>query len=554
MSKKIEIFENTLLKLLVRRGANIDRQNIILSEGELGYTTDTKRLYVGDGQTLGGILVGGSKFLGYNPLVTTFTNAISGDIAFDSDNNILYSFLGGDPTDITKWSPIGGVYSPGNGTLSATFSNGLVVNQLSAGNVSLNLLGRDIALESGKIALSSSISVDKIQPLTTNKLNLTQNLTINNVDYRWPASGGANNTFLTTDSAGNLRWDVYSAGSTLFVSGTAGQIPVGSIMPFVSAGGNEPTGWLLCNGQPALSTVYPDLYSVIGTSFGTGSTNEFRVPNLINKTLYGVNGAPATTTTFNVASGSNSVLSAAGALYIIKAKPDQIVSSQFTITSPVCATVNGTGAGVLSPLSGSVQLGLESVFTGNTVVRGAFTADQYGRVASISSETAGTLSAVAPGSQNAYNVNSAGIVFFQTPATVVPSSVNYTGTTFTISAYPRITDHTNTATTYSVPANAKGLIVDSYISKNLPATGNVNRIIASAPNPSLLASIASQTIGSTEFFVNAARGSIIGDTTFNVNQVILPLSSNYYGHLVTAFRVNTSTGDTLGIRVVGYTY
>jgi len=57
MSKKIEIFENTLLKLLVRRGANVDRQNIILSEGELGYTTDTKRLYVGDGQTLGGNLV-----------------------------------------------------------------------------------------------------------------------------------------------------------------------------------------------------------------------------------------------------------------------------------------------------------------------------------------------------------------------------------------------------------------------------------------------------------------------------------------------------------------
>jgi uncharacterized protein YheU (UPF0270 family) len=45
----IEILENTLLKLLVRRGTNYDRQQITLETGELGYTTDTKRLYVGDG-------------------------------------------------------------------------------------------------------------------------------------------------------------------------------------------------------------------------------------------------------------------------------------------------------------------------------------------------------------------------------------------------------------------------------------------------------------------------------------------------------------------------
>ena len=63
MSKKIEILENTLLKLLVRRGQNADRQNVILDQGELGFTTDGKRLFVGDGQTLGGIITG-SKFLG----------------------------------------------------------------------------------------------------------------------------------------------------------------------------------------------------------------------------------------------------------------------------------------------------------------------------------------------------------------------------------------------------------------------------------------------------------------------------------------------------------
>ena len=67
MSKKIEILENTLLKLLVRRGLDPDRQNVVLDQGELGFTTDGKRLFVGDGQTSGGIITG-NKFLEGNKL------------------------------------------------------------------------------------------------------------------------------------------------------------------------------------------------------------------------------------------------------------------------------------------------------------------------------------------------------------------------------------------------------------------------------------------------------------------------------------------------------
>ena len=41
----IEILENTLLKLLVRRGTDLEREEIALDEGEIGYTTDTQRLF-----------------------------------------------------------------------------------------------------------------------------------------------------------------------------------------------------------------------------------------------------------------------------------------------------------------------------------------------------------------------------------------------------------------------------------------------------------------------------------------------------------------------------
>ena len=38
----------------LRRGLNTERLQVILAEGELVYTTDTKKLFAGDGTTLGG--------------------------------------------------------------------------------------------------------------------------------------------------------------------------------------------------------------------------------------------------------------------------------------------------------------------------------------------------------------------------------------------------------------------------------------------------------------------------------------------------------------------
>ena len=49
--------DNEITKLLIRRGSDASRQSITLEAGELGYTTDEKRLYVGDGTTSGGILI-----------------------------------------------------------------------------------------------------------------------------------------------------------------------------------------------------------------------------------------------------------------------------------------------------------------------------------------------------------------------------------------------------------------------------------------------------------------------------------------------------------------
>ena len=61
--------------------------------------------------------------------------------------------------------------------------------------------------------------------------------------------------------------------------------PVGSVIAF--AGSTAPGGWLLCDGSGYSSANYPDLYAVIGTSYGSTSGN-FLVPDLRTRVPVGL--------------------------------------------------------------------------------------------------------------------------------------------------------------------------------------------------------------------------------------------------------------------------
>jgi len=98
----ITVTSDTIVKIIVRSGTNSDRINIILSQGELGYATDSKRLFIGDGITAGGNSVGTTNFGIYTP--STYGNiqspvAQTGDII--SDGTTLYSYTSG-----TGWQAI----------------------------------------------------------------------------------------------------------------------------------------------------------------------------------------------------------------------------------------------------------------------------------------------------------------------------------------------------------------------------------------------------------------------------------------------------------------
>jgi microcystin-dependent protein len=62
---------------------------------------------------------------------------------------------------------------------------------------------------------------------------------------------------------------------------------VGDLKP--SAAASPQTGWLLCDGSAVSRTTYSGLFSVVGTTWGTGDgSTTFNVPDLRGRTLIGV--------------------------------------------------------------------------------------------------------------------------------------------------------------------------------------------------------------------------------------------------------------------------
>ena len=100
-------------------------------------------------------------------------------------------------------------------------------------------------------------------------------------------------------------------------------LPVGTVLPWMSRSTSYPSGFLYCNGAAISRTTYSSLYSVIGTTYGTGNgSSTFNIPDLRGCFLRGDggnaaaigtrqnSGAPNITGTFSVHE------KASGAFYI----------------------------------------------------------------------------------------------------------------------------------------------------------------------------------------------------------------------------------------------
>jgi len=162
-----EIF---ISKIKARRGTDQQRKATLFDQGEIVYTTDTKRLYVGNGLLSGGNHVS-SKI--HVPLTNTssLSNLISevGDIT--SINNVWYQLTANPYTNINNWGKIEVKISSelvfdASSTLNVAFSG------LSAVKLNPNTMEQPIAIKNGKISLNYS---NQFFELSNTNLSLKNN-------------------------------------------------------------------------------------------------------------------------------------------------------------------------------------------------------------------------------------------------------------------------------------------------------------------------------------------------------------------------------------------
>lgn len=166
----LSITENTLLKLLVRRGSNLQRQNVVLSEGELGYTIDSKRLFVGDGSTNGGS-VAGNIFYGIADGSNASTEknqlasfSVRGDTIYDINTSLFYIVTAANGTANANYFPIGGpnIVQTDNITITKNSSGVLSLLPLSANALDSKTLRGGLSAVNNTLQLGPTIYANTI--------------------------------------------------------------------------------------------------------------------------------------------------------------------------------------------------------------------------------------------------------------------------------------------------------------------------------------------------------------------------------------------------------
>ena len=87
------------------------------------------------------------------------------------------------------------------------------------------------------------------------------------------------NGLLKTDNKlSELGVDAATQKSAMDKIGVQYAIPIGAIVAY--GGSSPPPGFMVCGGASISRTTYADLFSVIGTTFGTASGSTFNLPNI----------------------------------------------------------------------------------------------------------------------------------------------------------------------------------------------------------------------------------------------------------------------------------
>ena len=99
--------------------------------------------------------------------------------------------------------------------------------------------------------------------------------------------GGISGQILSKKSDTNYDFEWIDNIGSSSVSGGGDTLPIGTIVPY----GSDviPGGWLRCDGSIVEQSDYPELFSVIGTTYGYYGRTDFKLPDLQGRVAVGKN-------------------------------------------------------------------------------------------------------------------------------------------------------------------------------------------------------------------------------------------------------------------------
>ena len=196
-----------IVKLKIRRGTDSQRQAVILEQGELGYTTDTKRVFVGDGTAAGGNIIGNKVF---TPMATgdrtLLSDATIGDLVYD--NNFLYQLTGADFSSEINWSYIGTRVDPDTFSFDSQNKLRFQTNSIAASSLKASVVYDQGGLGFSTIeGLSANVDDTTIGITATNLLSVI-NIGVDEINSSSFANGisGGSGDIISIEATDNFTY------------------------------------------------------------------------------------------------------------------------------------------------------------------------------------------------------------------------------------------------------------------------------------------------------------------------------------------------------------
>lgn len=347
-------------RLIIRQGAENERQDVVFRSGEPAYVTDYKRLFTGDGITQGGVPVG-MKFLGFCTFDDNSNNVegvnpgYTGDIAFETSTNLLYILSGDDFRNKRNYFSINKTPVPDNITIFNDGGRlGLLPNSLNFSYFAGFSIGRGLEKQNGLVLRLSQpgagLDFDSNGKLALKELGITNNLLASmekdTVKARLGLAGYPSDV--------TLREFANAISSFILETGGVGEIgiPVGTIIDF--GGTTPPAGYLICDGREYSKDEYPKLAQVLQNTWGPQSTTTFTVPNLMGRTTLG-----SGSNYFTGTSGINTTIGSYGGTAFVELQRSQIPrhNHEFRINLPLDTDTPSVTGSQTRPVFGTTDGG-----------------------------------------------------------------------------------------------------------------------------------------------------------------------------------------------------